>query len=59
MLRDVPGAVVEAPYQSFLDVGGMVGVEMQVPVRVRGLAVYSYIKLTIPLSSYPCVQKRD
>ena len=50
---DASFVIFLAPYQSLLVGVGVVGVEMQVPVRVCGLAVYSYIKLTILLSSYP------
>ena len=43
LLRDASSAVIEIPYQSYLDVGGVVRVEVKVPVRVHGLAVFRNI----------------
>ena len=53
----MPHAVVQAPDQTPLDMGWMVGLEVQVVVGVGGLPVGSDVQATILLPSEKDVQE--
>ncbi len=55
---DTLGPVIQAPDQALLDVGRMVGPEVQVLVRVSGHSVDRDLQAAVTLPPENCVQKQ-